>query len=74
MSGVSPVIISIGVLPAAYFELDTDMFPVSYIHMNPKSYNLRGACFFDTIRYHLCLIFPIEPSEGFSLGFRGEEI
>ena len=74
MSGVSPVMISTGVRPAAYFELDTDMLPVSHTQMKPKSHSHRGTCFFDMTRYHRYLIPWIACSDGFSLGRRGDEI
>ena len=71
---VSPVMISTGVRPTAYFELETDILPFSHTQIEPKSHNRRGTCFFDMIWYHLCLISRIEPSDGFSFGRRRNNI
>ena len=65
ISSVSPVIISIDVRPLAYRELETDKFPVSHIHMYPKSHSRGGKFFLVIILYHRIFIFRIILQMGF---------
>ena len=73
MSGVSPVIISKGVLPFEYLDKLDVIFPISQMYSTPKSHNLSGAFTLSWIRYHFLFTSRMNPSAGFSFGRRGAE-